>query len=173
MGNAFHKKKIPLGRGSKTRGVGIGYVETSRPQGGELTAEEIAEREKTAPARGVREWNVHRLMKIAGFALDAWEDAIFVERGIVIDDFTRDLALEKITDKAYTIANTAITKACGSDGVDVDRLIGTLNKRSEKAKFYNERLASAISHISKKFSSLFASATESGRESLAGQKDGL
>ena len=51
MGYASHKKKIPLGRGSKTRGVGITYTDPTQPHAKELTAEEVAIKEQQRAAQ--------------------------------------------------------------------------------------------------------------------------
>jgi hypothetical protein len=154
MGRAFHKKHIPLGRGTKTSGVGISYVDPAQPQPKELTAAEVAIREQEKAAqeakRGVRELNVYRLMMAAGFALDAWEDEILKRNGL-----ERDFALEKLADRALTMANTAITKCCDISGVDVDHLLETLDKRSATAKSYSTELASALEFVSKRFASIF------------------
>lgn len=159
MGQAFHKKKMALGRGTKTTGVGISYVEPTQPQARELTAEEVAVREQEKAAveakRGTREHNVYALVHRAGFVLDEWEDETLKERGLSLDDSGLNAALDKIVDRALTMVNTAITRCCDNDGIDVERLIETLDDRSAMAKSYNAELSSALEFVSKKFTSIF------------------
>ncbi len=157
MGHAFHRKQITLGRGLKTCGTGIKYFNPALPVVRELTAEEIAAREKKVTPRGVREHNVYCLMMAAGFALDAWEDEILKRNSL-----ERDFALEKVVDRALTMANTAITKCCDNSGIDVDRLIQTLDKRSATAKSYSTELASALSYVGKRLVSVFDTVEKRG-----------
>jgi hypothetical protein len=149
MGNAFHRKQIPLSRGSKTHGTGIRYADTTPTSVRKLTADELAVREQQKAAfkaqRGLRDWNVYCLMTIAGFALDAWEDVILEQKSV-----DRDYATEKVVDKALTIVNTAVTKHCDKSGIEVERLIQSLHRAHHSAE-----LQSALRVVSKRFSSVF------------------
>jgi hypothetical protein len=149
MGHAFHRKKIITSR-AHTKGTGIGYIQPVLPVVRELTAEEIAAREKKVTPRSVRRHNVYCLMGVAAWALDAWEDEILKRSGL-----ERDFALEKLVDRALTMANTAITKCCDNSGIDVDRLIQTFDKRSATAKSCSTELASALSYVGKRLLSVF------------------
>lgn len=149
MGTAFHRKQIPLSRGSKTRGTGIRYTDITATSVRELTADELAAREEQKATfqaqRGTRGWNIHCLMTMAGFALDAWEDVILKEKSL-----DRDYATERIVDKALTIVNTAVTKHCDTSGIEVDLLIQSLQRPQRSAA-----LCSALASVCKRFSSVF------------------
>jgi hypothetical protein len=145
MGNAFHKKKMPLGRGTKTHGIGISYIEPAPPTR-KPTAEEVAARKQewdaAAAKRGIREHNVYWLMWVAGYALDAWEDSVLGEGAKVDATIARAMAM----------VNTAVTKCCDKDGIDVDRLMRTFEKKSVIS---NSDLVAALGFVSKRFSSMF------------------
>ena len=64
----------------------------------------------------------------------------------------QDPDLEKTADEALTKINTAVTKCCDSSGIDVDRLIQTVNKRSAMV---STDLASALGYVGKRFVLLF------------------
>jgi hypothetical protein len=149
MGNAFHRKQIPISRGSKTRGTGIRYVNTTPTSVRTLTADELAVREQQKAAfqaqRGLRDWNVHCLMTIAGFALDAWEDAILEQKSA-----DRDYATERIVDKALAVVNSVVTKHCDKSGIEIERLVQALHRTHHSAE-----LQSALSVVSKRFSLVF------------------
>jgi hypothetical protein len=150
MGRALHRKSIPLGRGTKTRGTGIKYVDMSPPTVA-LTAEQVAAREQEKAfrqsRRGLRDWNVHCLMRIAGFALDDWEDSV-LPAGV-----DRDYAIERVADKAMTLINTAVTKYSDNSGIEVDRLMQSLNNHPARAK--NKELDAALAFVSKRFTRVF------------------
>jgi hypothetical protein len=149
MGNAFHKKRLPLGRGLKTHGTGFRYSNAAQPSVKDLTAGELAAREQQKAAvqaqRGLRDWNVYCLVTIAARALDAWEDAILEQKSV-----DRDYATEKVVDKALTKVNTAVTKHCDKSGIEVDRLFQSLQQNQHCAE-----LESALAFVRKRFSSVF------------------
>jgi hypothetical protein len=70
MGNAFHRKQIPISRGTKTRGTGIGYWNKTAQTftGGD----------------NVREWNKQCLITLAARSLDAWETEHLNDYGEII-----------------------------------------------------------------------------------------
>lgn len=83
MGRAFHRKRISLGRYSKTRGVGIGYMQTMAPAPRELTAGDIAARElenkeqvALEEGRRLREWNIKVLVDVGEQILRLWQKTI-------------------------------------------------------------------------------------------------
>jgi hypothetical protein len=80
---------------------------------------------------------------------------MLAKKGTPQDAIIRDFALEKIVDKALTVVNTAVTKACDSEGIDIDRLFESLGKRSADAEVYNAELSSAVSHVATRFTEIF------------------
>lgn len=152
MGRAYHRKKIALGRGSKTRGTGVSYHLAVPPRSPELTPAEQAERAQTRTAtaakRGIREWNIHVLMHVAGFSLDTFEDGILRQRGV-----DRDESLERLIDRALTAVNTSVTRSCDSAGVDVDGLLRSLARPRPDALLH-----SALLHVRNRFDVIFAKA---------------
>jgi hypothetical protein len=159
MGNAFHRKQIPLGRGSKTRGTGIHYVDITPTSVREFAADELAAREQQKAAlqaqRGTRGWNVYCLVTIAGFALDTWEDEVLEQKSV-----DRDYNIERVVDKALTIVNTAVTRSCDTNGIEVDRLIQSLQRPQRNAE-----LSSALAFVCERFSSIFDAISNTGAAS--------
>jgi hypothetical protein len=136
MGQAFHRKKMSVGH-AHTRGTGISYIEARlKPQGGKGL--------KAKGSAGVREWNVHCLMTIAGFELDKWED----ER---LNGADRNPDLERTVDRAFTIVNTAVTKNCDGAGIEVEQLLEAL----QRPRFRVEVML-ACRAVREKFVSVFA-----------------
>jgi hypothetical protein len=85
MGQAYHRKRIAVGRGTKTRGVGIRYTLVMPPAPRELTAEDIAAREvdrqkqvALEEGRRLREWNITVLVNVGQQMLRLWQKAINV-----------------------------------------------------------------------------------------------
>jgi hypothetical protein len=138
MGNAFHKKQIPLGRGGRTRGTGIRYTDAPLPA-------QPTGAPKTPVNPSVRDWNVYCLMTLAARALDDWEDVLLAERGV-----ERDLGSERIVDKALTASNTAITRHCDHTGINIDSLLAHLGRRSA-----DTRLSAALAFVGKRFTEVF------------------
>lgn len=83
MGQAYHRKRIPLGRGTKTRGVGIRYTLVMPPAPRELTAEDIVAREverqkqvALEEGRRLREWNISVLLNVGQQIMQSWQKAV-------------------------------------------------------------------------------------------------
>lgn len=151
MGQSFHRKQIPLGRGSKTHGIGFKYVEPHAPTARDLKPTELAEREKTKAAveasRGVRKWNIFALERFSGLTLDAWEDVILAKKNV-----DRYLPTEKAVDRSMQMVRTAVGKHCDQNGVEVDRLLQSLERRRSRIPpngYLNEALTFLIKQLSK------------------------
>jgi hypothetical protein len=84
MGQAFHRKRIPVGRAPQTHGTGIRYVNMVAPR--KRTAEEIAAREvqraQEAVERAIaderwqkREESINTLVRVSKRMLETWKEA--------------------------------------------------------------------------------------------------
>jgi hypothetical protein len=138
---------------SHTRGTGIRYIEPRAPTARDLTPTELAEREKTKAAveasRGVRKWNVFALESFSGLTLDAWEDVIVAKKNV-----DRYLPTEKAVDRAMQMVRTAVGKHCDQNGVEVDRLLQSLERRHSRILpngYLNEALTFLIERVSQMF----------------------
>jgi hypothetical protein len=155
MGRAYHRKRISVEH-PHTRGTGIRYVERRPPVARELTPAELAEREKAKAAlkasRGVREWNIFALDTFSGLTLDAWEDVILAKKNV-----DRYLPTEKAVDRAMQMVRNAVGKHCDQNGVEVDRLLQSLERRrstippngclNEALTFLITRLSEALEKV--------------------------
>jgi len=143
MDKALHRKQIAIGRGTKSRGTGIGYWDkTARTY--------TMGAAKPGETPSVREWNMYCLMRLAARVLDDWENEHLHDGEIVqVDGEDRNPATEKVVDKALSIVNTAVTKHCDKTGIEVDRLI-QLHR-----PYHSTQLQSALDAVSKQFKSVF------------------
>jgi hypothetical protein len=155
MGRAFHRKSISIER-PHTRGTGIRYVEPHTPVVRKLTADELAEKERTKAAvdttRGVREWNMFALETFSGHTLDAWEDKILVEKNIADGD--RYFPTEKAVDRAMQMVRAAVGKHCDKNGVAIDGLLGALDRRRSRIQpngYLNEALEVVVKNLDQMF----------------------
>jgi hypothetical protein len=149
MGKAYHRKRISVEH-PHTRGIGIRYVVRRAPTARDLTPTELAEREKTKAAveasRGVREWNIFALQRFSAFTLDRWEDVILAKKNV-----DRYFSTEKAVDRAMQMVRTAVGKHCDQNGVEVDRLLQSLERRRSRISpdgYLNEALTFLIKRLS-------------------------
>lgn len=160
MGKSHHRKQIPLGRGSRTRGVGVSYHDVVPARSPELTPAELEARQQAKASaeelRGLRAWNVRALMHVAGFAVDVWEDSEFQKRGMALDDEL----FESVVLRAMAAANTAITRHCDNEGIDVSGLLNALSRPRT-----NPELQSALAHVHDRVARLFEKLQEGSNPS--------
>jgi hypothetical protein len=151
MGRAFHKKvSVPLGRGAKTHGTGVRYIDQKTPANPPTapTPEDIAAIEALRAQYGVREWNIYVLNQVGSLALDAWEDGLLEKDN---KEWGLGLPTEKVIDRALATISNAIVKSCNYDQVDIDRLIQSLGRHASSSSKYG----SAMSFVVERFSQYF------------------
>jgi hypothetical protein len=155
MGQAFHRKQIPVGSAPRTRGTGIKYVNVVSPAPRELTAEDIAARDEERRLKATldeqqrerqrfHQENVNQIVYLAEWLLRGEG----IERIVAeASDHGCIISSELTVAEAMKIVRAAAEQSCVNGEVSIEHFLKIMDGRAEKASLNMGYMDAALDHI--------------------------